>query len=245
MTLALNQAAQRWRVRLTEDRPVLGVVQTLASTNLVSLAAAAGFDFIIVDDEHGEGDCESHAELLTAIEAGGLLSAVRLKPCDFDGAARYGALGAGALFLANVEGVGDVNRLAEAAASRSGAPLLFAMIESRAGAEDLPGIVAADQLAGLVIGPNDLARDLGQSELQSEALMAVVASIEAEARSHALLLGSGVYPGFTLERLLNAGHDLIVVASDIGAIGKTWTAAIDETRAAVAAWRDGEPPCAD
>jgi 2-keto-3-deoxy-L-rhamnonate aldolase RhmA len=170
---------------------------------------------------------------------------VRLTPCDCEGAERYGALGAGALFLASVEGVGDVNRLAEAAASRSGSPLLFAMIESRAGADDLPAIVAADQLAGLVIGPNDLARDLGQRDLQSEALMAVVASIEAEARSRALVLGSGVYPGFTLERLLDAGHALIVVASDIGAIGKAWTGAIDETRAAFAAWRDGALPCAD
>lgn len=245
MTSPLNEGATAWRMRLDAGRPLFGLVQTMASAGAVSLAAAIGFDFIIVDSEHGEGDCADHAASLAAIAASGLLSAVRLKPGDHPGGERYAALGAGALLMANVQRAIDVERLAEAATSPAGAPLLFAMIESGAGVEELSAIASANQLAGLVIGPNDLASDLGQTDLQSDALLRVVSAIEAEARLRALALGSGVYPGFTLERLLGAGHSLIVVGSDIGAMRETWSATINDTREAFATWRNKSVLCSN
>lgn len=238
MNYRLNEAAKAWRMRLDAGGPLFGLVQTMASAGAVSIAAAAGFDFIIVDSEHGEGHCADHAVSLSAIGASGLLSAVRLKPGDYAGGERYAGLGAGALLMANVQARFEVERLSQTATSSAGAPLIFAMIESGRGVGELSAIASAAQLAGLVIGPNDLANDLGQTDLCSDAVMGAASAIEAEARSRGLALGSGVYPGFGLERLLSAGHSFIVVGSDIGALRDNWNATVSDTRRAFAAWRD-------
>lgn len=243
MSYGLNEAANAWRMRLDAGGPLFGLVQTMASAGAVSVAAAAGFDFIIVDSEHGEGDCADHALSLAAIRASGLLSAVRLKPGDYAGGERYAGLGAGALLMANVQARFEVERLAEAATSSAGAPLIFAMIESRKGVAELSAIASTSHLAGLVIGPNDLASDVGQTDLCCDAVMGAVSLIEAQARTRGLALGSGVYPGFGLERLLSSGHSFIVVGSDIGALRDNWNATISDTRRAFAAWRGRSGSC--
>src|SRR5690606_20148397 len=66
--------------RLAAGKPIYGLIHGLASVAVAELAALAGYDVVIVDDEHGAGDSQLHLGLFHAIAAGGASSMVRL-PC--------------------------------------------------------------------------------------------------------------------------------------------------------------------
>src|SRR5258707_4160078 len=78
-------AAERLRAR----QPVFGVVQTLPSPTIAELAVLCGFDFIILDCEHGVIDEGAHLACLQVISAGGAFAAVGARAEDFVAVARY------------------------------------------------------------------------------------------------------------------------------------------------------------
>jgi 2-keto-3-deoxy-L-rhamnonate aldolase RhmA len=224
--------------RLRRREPVFGIMQTLPSPALTEIAVWNGFDFVILDCEHGIVDEPAHVACLQVLANSGAFAAVRVRPKDFGSVGRYLDFGADAILMPDVESAADAVALVSAAtygphgtrsstravrgaryglsSSIAAPPLLFAMIEGRRALGDLPAIAATSGISGLVIGPNDLSADLDcASEFSAPAYAAAIAKIEATTARAQLLLGTIAHPHYPTERLLVAGHRLIIVSSDV------------------------------
>lgn len=231
-------AAEKLRAR----QPVFGVVQTLPSPTIAELAVLCGFDFVILDCEHGVIDEGAHLACLQVISAGGALAAVRVRANDFDAVARYLDFGADAILMPDVQGAQQAAALVSAAthgptgsrsstgnsrAARYGLrqapdaqpPLLFALIEGARAIEQIGAIVATPGLSGVIVGPNDLAADLGcGTDFNVKSYVDAFESIERAATAAGVLLGTKPHGSFTVSRLLQSGHHLIIASADIVAL---------------------------
>ncbi|MDQ2779332.1 MAG: aldolase/citrate lyase family protein [Pseudomonadota bacterium] len=79
---------------LRSGRPLRGLFNGLASPAIVEMVAYAGFDFVIIDNEHGASSFETTEHLLRAARASGLPAMVRCLEHDI---ARTLDIGAGGL----------------------------------------------------------------------------------------------------------------------------------------------------
>jgi 4-hydroxy-2-oxoheptanedioate aldolase len=91
------------------------------------------------------------------------------------------------------------------------------MIESGEAVTNVQAIVVTPGLAGIVIGPHDLAADLG-TELGSAQYQEAVETIERATLEAGLLLGSAPNPAYSIARLRDAGHRFILASADAAAI---------------------------
>lgn len=216
--------------RLRRREPVFGVMQTLASTRVTEAALAAGFDFVMLDCEQGVVDDDVHVAALALIRGSTAFSAVRVKPGDLDAVDRYLARGADAILMPDVRDRSSAAAFATRA--NNGAPLLFAMIESSEGVRNAAVIAETPGIAGLVIGPHDLAENLGApKDFTRPAFTRAVGAVEKAATEAGILLGGGAYAGFPLERLLAKGHSLILAGSDVAALNHGYQAQFEATLA--------------
>jgi 4-hydroxy-2-oxoheptanedioate aldolase len=65
------------RGKLASGAPVAGVIVPVAAPVLVDLAALAGFDFVLIDAEHGHLGFEAAEHLVRAAEAAGITPLAR------------------------------------------------------------------------------------------------------------------------------------------------------------------------
>ena len=155
---------------------------------LIELLAITGFDFVVLDSEHGFFSIESIETMVRAADAAGLPAVVRMPSC---GAAEVGrcldAGAAGTLFpradgVAAVKGALGLAKfppegkrgLGGARANRYGtipldrfvreanaATLVAVQIETSGALADLTAIAREPQVDVLYVGPNDLTQALG------------------------------------------------------------------------------------
>ena len=250
--------------RLRRREPVFGIMQTLPLPTLTELALWCGYDYVILDCEHGIVDEAAHVACLQIISNSGAFAAVRVRPKDFGSVGRYLDFGADVILLADVQTAADAVAFVAAAtygprgnrsstrsarSSRYGigaptetAPLLFAMIEGNRALADLTAIATTPGISGFVIGPNDLSADLGcPFEFSAPAYSAAVSKIEQTAANAQLLMGTIAHPHYPTERLLAAGHRLIIVSSDVAIIRDGSQSQLAAARAALARTDIGGP----
>ena len=73
----LGPLDERLRPALRSGRPLRGVFNGIASPSIVELAGYAGFDFIVLDNEHGSADLQTTEHQLRAARASGIMPVVR------------------------------------------------------------------------------------------------------------------------------------------------------------------------
>jgi 2-keto-3-deoxy-L-rhamnonate aldolase RhmA len=243
--------------RLRRGEPVFGIVQTLPLPTLTELAVWSGYDFVILDCEHGIVDEAAHVACLQVVSNSGAFAAVRVRPKDFGSVGRYLDFGADAILLPDVQTLADAVAFVSAATcgplgnrsstrsariSRYGlgapterAPLLFAMIEGNRALADLTAIAATPGISGFIVGPNDLSADLGcPFEFSAPAYSAAISKIEQTAAIAQLLIGTIAHPQYPTERLLAAGHRFIIVSSDVAIVREGCKTQLAAARAALA-----------
>ena len=230
---------------------VFGVAQTLPSPWLTDVALSVGFDFVMIDCEHGVVDEAAQIACFQVIEHSAAFSAVRVRPGDFASVGRYLDFGADAVLLADVRSVSEAKDFVAAATpgprgtrSSTGSarstryglapakePLLLAMIEGAAAVDSIEEIATTEGLHGLVIGPNDLSADLECfNEFDAPLYRKSFEAIEQAARSAGLFLGTRPHGDFGIARLLAAGHRFILSSSDIGALREGYRADLSRAR---------------
>ena len=121
------------RLTLREGKPLVGSFVSIASPTVAEVMALAGFDFLVVDTEHGPTSIETAENVLRAAEVGGAASVVRVP--DASPAAIARALDIGAMVIVHCE-----TQLALA---------------------NLPGILQVDGVDVVYVGPFDLSQSLG------------------------------------------------------------------------------------
>jgi (3S)-malyl-CoA thioesterase len=167
-------------------------------------AAALACDAVIFDLEDavapGEKDAGRAAlvEALAGLEFGHRLRIVRVNGLDTgwgraDVAAVAKVAGADVLLIPKVAGPQDVQAVAELAPGKG----LWAMLETPLGVLNAAAIAAHPALAGLVMGTNDLAKELGARDRADRLpLMPALGLCLLAARAHGRVIVDGVYNAY-------------------------------------------------
>ncbi len=171
---------------LRSGKPLRGLFNGLPSPAIVEMCAYAGFDFIILDNEHGSADFGTTEHMLRAARAAGIVPVVRCFEHDLP---RVLDMGASAVQVPMVESAAQARRLADLIhypplgrrgsafstraagygafggaghTQRSNEGIAFiAMIETPEAIAAAAEIAAVDGVDAVFIGPNDLAHAMG------------------------------------------------------------------------------------
>jgi 2-keto-3-deoxy-L-rhamnonate aldolase RhmA len=188
MTVPNPTAPAGLRSRVRAGETLLGVFVGWPSGGIIEIAGLAGFDFTVIDSEHGIHGIESIENLVRAGDAAGIPAIVRSPFYGSEQLGRYLDVGAAGVLFPRVDGV-KAARLAIAAvkfspegrrglggvrANRYGTvpldrfvveanemTLTAIQIETSGALEELSEIAAEPWVDVLFVGPNDLSLALG------------------------------------------------------------------------------------
>lgn len=176
----------RFPSMLLSGKPLHGVFNSLPSPAIVEMCAYAGFDFVIIDNEHGSSDFETTENMLRAARASGIVPVVRCFGPDISrildmGASavqipmvntaeearelvqqvRYpGAGKRGSAFSSRAAGYGAFGGEAHTSRSNEGIALIL-MIETPEAVINAGAIAAVEGVDAVFVGPNDLSHAMG------------------------------------------------------------------------------------
>jgi 4-hydroxy-2-oxoheptanedioate aldolase len=227
--------------RLREGDVVFGAIQALPGVAGTDLAIRSGAEFVILDCEHGLADEGAHKASLQLLAEADAFSAIRVCPQDLGAVEEYARLGADVILMPNIKSVEAAQAFVAAGqralddqAQARTTPVLMAMIESKDAVAQIRDISATPGLDALVVGPNDLCADLGAgADFAAPVFQEALVAVERAAAKAAIVLGSGVYPGISVSRLLQGGHTFILAVSDVGALQAGYRGAFSDARAAL------------
>ena len=241
---------------LRGTRPLLGMFVGLPAPSLVEMCGHAGFDFVIIDNEHGPASFETTEHMLRAAKASGVIPVVRTIEADIlrildigasaiqvpqvesadqarriVAAAKYAPAGTrGAAFSTRAAGYGFFGDVRHVEASNSGTAVIV-MAETRKAIDDIDAIVGVPGIDAVFFGPNDLSFSMGHPAQMKHP--EVVAAIE-----HGVdrALAAGVAPGILVTSVdefhqwaQRGARYLPMVIT--GLIGGAMRAAVEGTRA--------------
>ncbi|WP_156687593.1 HpcH/HpaI aldolase family protein [Mycobacterium sp. Marseille-P9652] len=204
--------------------------------------ARAGYDYVGFDAQHGYLDDADIARMLRRIEHVPIATVVRLPSADAAPIGRVADAGADAVVIAMIESADQAAAAVAAtryppAGVRSFGPLraslghdtaalqsrvsVFAMIETAAALSDLGEICAVDGLAGLYVGPADLALSMGVGVVgatKHPVVLDAVHRITQAAGDAGLITGIHAGDGMTGRAMAERGFRLITLAAESQAL---------------------------
>ncbi|MGO1769477.1 MAG: HpcH/HpaI aldolase family protein [Microbacterium sp.] len=186
-------SAPSLRARAIAGERLIGVLVRMPSEELVEMAALSGFDFVLIDCEHGPADVIALRQHIAAAAAHGLPTLVRTGTAEHPLILRALDQGASGIVAPHVDSVDDARRLVGACHypplgtrgfatySRAGgfgtssaaahrerlreSTIVIGMIESPSGVAAADDIAGVDGVDGLMTGPSDLAATSGPDDL--------------------------------------------------------------------------------
>ena len=245
--------------RLQNGEQVLGCWSMLGHPLVAELLSLAGFDFLVLDQEHGYGDASSLAAQLHAMSATPTVGVVRVPWNDHVYLKRVLDVGAEAVLIPSID-TADEARAAVAAclypprgrrgtaagsvrASSYGmAPdyvgscadnlLVACQIESAKAVENIDGILAVEGIDMLFIGPFDLSATVGQmGNLKHPEVARLIEHAETRIRAAGRPMGTVPHPGCTWKDMFARGYQFVNAGSDISRLRDGALADIKEFRA--------------
>ena len=178
------------RQKLLSAQNVWGVFMQLPAPELVEVSALLGYDFVVLDCEHGAIGEEMAAHMIRAADAAGITPLVRVPRNEAPTILRYLERGAQGIMVPQVNSAAEAERAAAAcryfpAGLRGIAPnravdyglagdlgaamaglneemLVLVQLENRAGVEQVDEIARARGVDVVFVGPGDLSQSLGQ-----------------------------------------------------------------------------------
>ena len=179
-----------FKTRMQAGERLLGtMVTTFTGVDLPKILARCGFDFIVIDSEHGSFTTREIADMISAARAVGLPAMVRIPELRREHVLKVMEMGAAGLLLPNTESADQARQLVDwakyAPAGRRGVSLsrphtdfarvngreymdwanqegvVMVQVESRQGVEHIAEILAVEGVDMALIGPNDMSQDYG------------------------------------------------------------------------------------
>ena len=213
----------------------------MATPVSAEVCAAAGFDWVLLDLEHGAGGEEQVRDVVPAAGSYGVPTVVRVEAVERIRIGRAMDSGAAGIMLprlntaaevrealtflryppAGVRGVATYNRacrfgLDPGALDRADRETLCVVqIESAAAVAAADEIAAIDGVDVLFIGPRDLSHDLGvPGDITAPAYVEALGTVLAAAQRHGKACGLLVADGAAAATRLAAGWSFIAIGSD-------------------------------
>ncbi len=243
----MSVAPNKFKRQLRAGVQQVGVFATIADANLVELLADAGFDWILIDTEHGPADVADVTDRLRAIAAAGTRTEAIVRPTWNDPVLVKRLLDAGARTLL-FPSIGTAQQAELAVASTRYPPdgirgvsgqtraarygrdpgylrtaneriCVIVQIETAQGLDNMDAIAGVPGVDAVFIGPSDLAASLGR--LGDPGHPDVVDAVDAAfARLKELDMPTGYMttrPDDASARLM-AGVDFVGIATDTSII---------------------------
>ncbi|MBV9795488.1 MAG: aldolase [Actinobacteria bacterium] len=233
-----------FRTRLTAREPLYGAWSVIPSLISVRLLAAAGFDYVVIDLQHG-GATETDLPAMTnAIRLAGSTPVGRVRhahPADIGRALDLGCEG---VIVPNVNSAAQAREVAGAvsyppAGYRSAGgvfattdPFCLVMVESAEAVTDLPATLDIDGVDGVYVGPRDLSFALGcQLDPDDPVLGPAFAQIWAACVAAGKPAGVHATEAALARRYREGGCTLLTTVADAVAITRDATAQLNALRA--------------
>ncbi|MEW5816749.1 MAG: aldolase/citrate lyase family protein [Spirochaetota bacterium] len=198
---------------------VFGPFSKTSDPAFIEILGLAGFDFVVLDMEHGPNSLETVQNLIRAAELTGLFPVVRVEENNFSQIGRALDIGAGAIQVPQVRSVDDVKKVLHyakfasegmrgvcrfvRAAAYSAKPredyfkdanraLVIIQLEGKEAVENLDDILEFGGFDVLFIGPYDLSQSLGISG-QVDHPLVEEKIVEIVKRSHIKKVQVGIF----------------------------------------------------
>ena len=236
-----TRSSQSLRQRLCEHEPLRGSFVKLTGGHSIEILGAVGFDFVVIDAEHGPYGREATDLSLMACRAAGLAGIVRVS--DHSRSSLEGALdlGAAGLLVPHVDSARAAEQLVKScryqggrrgfsAATRAGGygtvtraehilrsdseVALIAMIEDASGLEECDAIAAMNGINAVFIGRGDLAVSLGVDSLDAPEVQNACRRIFEAARAASKPAWAMASSPEEAKLLRDAGASGLILASD-------------------------------
>jgi 2-dehydro-3-deoxyglucarate aldolase/4-hydroxy-2-oxoheptanedioate aldolase len=232
--------------RLKNGEHLLGtMVTTFASADMAKLLKQYGFDFFIIDCEHGSFTTREAADMISVARAIGLPAMVRIPEMRREHALKFTEMGANGILLPNTESAEQAQMLVDCTkyaplghrgvslsrphtdfakvdgrsymARANDENILLCQIESRAGVTHIDEIMAVDGIDAALIGPNDMTQDYGKLDhFDDPEIVDAIGRVVSSAKTHGKFSGAHFGASAPLLPWIKRGMQLNMWSSDIG-----------------------------
>lgn len=228
---------------LKSKTPQIGLWLDMGDAYAAEIAGKAGFDWLVIDGEHGPNDLRSILAQLQALSSSSAEPVVRPPMGETWMIKQLLDIGARTLLVPMVDaaeqaralvravryppdgvrGVGAAvarasafNTIADYAETASDEICLLVQAESRAAIADLANIAAVDGIDGVFIGPADLAADMGfLGRMDAPEVQEVIESAIATILSAGKAAGILTFSETLNRRYLDLGATFVAVGADV------------------------------
>jgi 4-hydroxy-2-oxoheptanedioate aldolase len=249
------------RERLRKQETLIGCFLNLGSSLTAEIVGRAGFDWGLIDLEHGAGFESEVLHQLQALEATSAAAVIRVESFERQRFHRVLDLGAQGIMVPRVEngddarravvamryqpqgvrGVAQMNRasgfgndFASYFASANDTLLTVLQIESKESIQNLDAIAATEGCDVLFIGPTDLSQSLGiMGQLEHPKFIDAVEATAAAARRHMKAAGILAKGPEDFRRYWELGYRFIACNSDGGLLNSAARNLADSLRSAL------------
>jgi 4-hydroxy-2-oxoheptanedioate aldolase len=237
------------------QRAQVGVWVCSGSTVAAEITASSGVDWLLIDSEHSPNSLESIQAQLQAVYGHPATAMVRVPSDDPNLIKQYLDLGVQNLLVPmvnsaeqarelvravtypphGIRGVGSAlaraslwNRIENYLDRASDTIALFVQIETVDAITSLDEILAVEGIAGVFIGPSDLAASMGLLGQQDHPdVVSSVNSAISAAKSAGVRVGVNAFAPATAKAYIETGVDFILVGADVALLARSTEALAD------------------
>lgn len=237
----MTDTTQSFRSSFLAGEPLIGCFLKIANTQPAEILGTAGYDFVVIDEEHAPFSRESTDRIILACKAYGIASLVRVQgpspeailsvlDCGADGvlvphvdssdkaraivaAARYAGGARGYSPTTRAGGFGSARMQAHTEAQDDRVTVI-AMVEDVAALDQLDEIMAVEGLDGVFIGRGDLTVALGESAGSVAPVREAVERITTAAKTAGKVICVMTATSAEMEGLAVQGATSFIISSD-------------------------------
>lgn len=235
----------RTKSKLLAGQSAFGLIHSLAHPPVAELIGLAGYDFVMIDGEHGLGNDSAHMACLHAVAATPATAIVRVASHEPTPIRRALDLGYEGLLVPDVRNVKQAHAVVDNCfypprgkrgfaagllrasdyglavqdyvASDGKELLLCLMIESAEGVKNVEAIAAIKGVDVIQLGPFDLTFDMGiPAQFEHPKFLKALERIEKGVKNAGKILGGVALPGLSNETIVQRGYRMITVGADLG-----------------------------
>ncbi|NLR99942.1 aldolase [Rhizobium sp. P38BS-XIX] len=231
------------RTRIAGHQSLMGTFVKISGPSSIEIMAGAGFDFVVIDQEHGVFDRTATDLALLACKASTISGIVRVPTLSADGILSVLDCGAAGILAPHIDCADRARELVAACRYRGGrrgfsavtraggygahamwkhideadaGVAAIAMIEDPAGVDNIADIVAVEGLDAVFIGRGDLTVAYGVSTREDPAIVSAVNRIIDAARHAGKPVWMMVETIKDIAPLTSKGASSFIVSSDQG-----------------------------
>lgn len=240
----MKDFADKFKGKLNNKQFVYGIFMKTADPMFVEIAGIAGYDYVILDTEHGPADIEHQQNNIRACEARGIVPIVRVPYIDENVIGKALDVGAYGIQVSQVKTADDVKRILECARfyplgkrgvcrfvraadysalnrndyfAQANKALIILQLEGTEAIENLDDILAVDGYDVLFIGPYDLSQSLGvPGDISNPKVLSAMIDIVERAKAKGKVVGTFTDDIELVEKWKSLGVQYISHSTDSG-----------------------------